>query len=58
VIVVITGMKHLLANQLAPLTFAWGLIEASVDEVTRAYVRWQRTILHSVKAGRLAAVLA
>ncbi len=51
-------MKHLLANQLAPLTFAWGFLEASVDGVTRAYVRWQRTILHSVKVRRIDMPLA
>jgi hypothetical protein len=42
-------VKLLLDNKLAPLTFAWGFLEASVDAVTRAYVRWQRRILHSVK---------
>ena len=42
-------MKHLLDNKLAPLTFAWGFLEASVDAVIKGYVRWQRTILHSVK---------
>jgi hypothetical protein len=42
-------MKHLLENTLAPLTFAWGFLEAPVDAVMKAYVRWQRTILHSVK---------
>jgi predicted lysophospholipase L1 biosynthesis ABC-type transport system permease subunit len=29
----------------APLTFNWGFLEAPVDAVSSAYVRWQRTIL-------------
>jgi hypothetical protein len=51
-------MKHLLANKLAPLTFAWGFLETSLDAVTRAYVRWQRIILHSVKVGTIDMPLA
>jgi hypothetical protein len=42
-------MKYLFDNKLAPLTFNWGFLEASVDAVGSAYVRWQRTILQSVK---------
>lgn len=42
-------MKSLLDNTLAPLTFNWGFLEAPVDAVRDAYVRWQRRILHSVK---------
>ena len=42
-------MKYLLDNTLAPLTFNWGFLEAPVDAVGSAYVRWQRTILQSVK---------
>jgi hypothetical protein len=42
-------MKYLLDNKLAPLTFNWGFLEAPVDAVSSAYVRWQRTILQSVK---------
>ena len=51
-------MKPLLDNKLAPLTFAWGFLEASVDAVLKAYVRWQRTILHSVKVRKLDMPLA
>ena len=43
----VTG--HLLENTLAPLTFNWGFIEAPLDAVRGAYVRWQKRILHSVK---------
>jgi hypothetical protein len=42
-------VKYLLDNTLAPLTFAWGFLDAPVDAAVAAYVRWQRTILHSVK---------
>ena len=55
---VVALMKHLLANTLAPLTFSWGFLEAPVDAVTGAYVRWQRIILHSVKVGRIDMPLA
>jgi hypothetical protein len=43
-------MKYLLDNKLAPLTFEWGFIEAPLSVVSAAYRRWQRTILHRVKA--------
>lgn len=42
-------MKYLLDNKLAPLTFNWGFLEAPVDAVGNAYVRWQKKILQSVK---------
>jgi hypothetical protein len=42
-------MKYLLDNAFAPLTFSWGFLDAPVDVVGRAYVRWQRMILHRVK---------
>ena len=42
-------MKYLLDNELAPLTFNWGFLEAPVDAVNAAYVRWQKTILHTAK---------
>ena len=51
-------MKSLLDNRLAPLTFAWGFLEAPVEAVTRAYVRWQRRILHSTKAAAIDLPLA
>ena len=43
-------MKYLLDNTLAPLTFNSGFLEAPLDVVGRAYARWQRMILHRVKA--------
>ena len=51
-------MKYLLDNTLAPLTFNWGFVEAPIDEVRAAYVRWQRMILHSVKVRTLKLALA
>jgi hypothetical protein len=42
-------MKLLFDNAFAPLTFKWGFVDASVEAVTRAYRRWQRRILHTVK---------
>ena len=42
-------MKYLLDNTRAPLTFSWGFLEAPIDAVGDAYVRWQRRILHAVK---------
>jgi len=41
-------MKYLLDNELAPLTFEWGFIEAPADAVRSAYLRWQKTILQTV----------
>jgi len=43
------AVKYLLDNTLAPLTFSWGFLEASVDAVSHRYARWQRTILHRVR---------
>ena len=51
-------MKYLLDNELAPLTFAWGFLETSVDAAVSAYARWQRTILHSVKVDAIDLPLA
>ena len=51
-------MKYLLDNKLAPLTFNWGFLEAPVDAVSGAYLRWQRTILQSVKVSRIDLPLA
>ncbi|HEV8427372.1 MAG TPA: hypothetical protein VGQ41_05630 [Pyrinomonadaceae bacterium] len=42
-------MKYLLDNRLAPFTFNWGFLEAPVDAVRNAYLRWQKKILQSVK---------
>jgi hypothetical protein len=42
-------MRLLFDNAFAPLTFKWGFVDASVEAVTRAYRRWQRRILHTVK---------
>jgi hypothetical protein len=41
-------MTYLLDNELAPLTFNWGFLEAPLQMVSDAYVRWQRKILHKV----------
>src|SRR5262245_14910494 len=51
-------MKYLLENTLAPLTFNWGFIDATLDAVLGSYVRWQRMILHKVKIERLDLPLA
>jgi hypothetical protein len=51
-------MNRLLGDALAPLTFSWGFLEASLDIVSTAYLRWQRTILHRVKVGRINMPLA
>jgi hypothetical protein len=51
-------MKYLLDNTLAPLTFNWGFLEAPVDAISSAYLRWQRTILQSVKVSRIDLPLA
>ena len=51
-------MKHLLGNTLAPLTFAWGFLDSPLEAVTRAYVRWQCRILHSVKVSAIDLPLA
>ena len=41
--------KGLLDHALAPLTFNWGFLDASVEAVSDRYARWQRMILHRVK---------
>ena len=51
-------MKYLLDNKLAPLTFNWGFLEAPVDAVNAAYVRWQKKILQSVKVSTIDLPLA
>ena len=51
-------MKYLLDNTLAPLTFAWGFIEAPLDTVNDAYRRWHRKILHRVRVTRFNLPLA
>src|SRR5258705_13326299 len=51
-------MKYLLDNKLAPLTFNWGFLEAPLDAVSSAYVRWKKTILQSVKVAAVDLPLA
>ena len=51
-------MQYLLDNKLAPLTFSWGFLEAPVETVNNAYVRWQKKILQSVKVSPLSLPLA
>jgi len=51
-------VNYLLDNRLAPLTFECGFLEASLDAITAAYVRWHRKILHRVKVSTLNLSLA
>jgi hypothetical protein len=39
-----TGMKALLGNRFAPITFTWGFIEAPFDQFSRAFVEWQESL--------------
>jgi hypothetical protein len=44
-----TLLKYLLDNQLAPLTFQWGFLDARLDAVVASYARWQRLLLRRAK---------
>ena len=46
-------MPYLLDNRLAPLTFSWSFLRAPLDHVVRSYSRWQRVILHRIRARRV-----
>ena len=50
--------KGLLDHALAPLTFNWGFLDASVEAVSDRYARWQRMILHRVKIAAIDLPLA
>jgi hypothetical protein len=43
-------VPYLLDNRLAPLTFSWSFLQAPLDRVLGSYTRWQRVILHRVRA--------
>ena len=46
-------MPYLLDNRLAPLTSSWSFLQAPLDQVVRSYTRWQRLILHRVRAAHV-----
>ena len=39
-----TGIKALLGNRFAPITFTWGFVEAPFDQFSRAFVEWQESL--------------
>ena len=39
-----TGMKTLLDNRFAPLTFTWGFVESPFAQFTQAFLKWQHQL--------------
>jgi hypothetical protein len=51
-------MNYLLDDQLAPVTHAWGFLEASLETVAAAFHAWHKRLSHYVEIERLSVPLA
>lgn len=51
-------MKSLLENKFAPLTFAWGFLESSLQTVGETFIEWRRSHLSKIKVTSINELLA